>query len=113
VVRIGLAKPRVRLIRIVAPELLMIDGLDLLTGLSTLAYLNSTTVLSGPISLRNPGQIPFQDWCRTPLMGYSPTGRRSITRLKGLRSEFREWRRRSCTSAARIQIGTAGDCRSD
>ena len=42
-IRIGLTKPRVRLVRVVGPELLMIDGLDLLTGLSTLAYLHSTT----------------------------------------------------------------------
>jgi len=53
VVGIGLAKPRVRLVRVVAPELLVLDGLDLLTGLSTLAYLHFTTRLSGPISLRN------------------------------------------------------------
>ena len=52
-VGIGLAKPRVRLVRVVAPELLVLDGLDLLTGLSTLAYLHFTTRLSGPISLRN------------------------------------------------------------
>jgi hypothetical protein len=38
VVGIGLTKPRVRLVGIVAPEHLMIDNLDLLTGLSTLAH---------------------------------------------------------------------------
>ena len=42
-VGVGLTKPRMRRVWVVAPELLMIDGLDLLTGLSTLAHLHSTT----------------------------------------------------------------------
>ncbi len=56
-IRIGLTKPRVRLVRVVAPELLMIDGLDLLTGLSTLAYVHSTT-RSTPYIAEKLGQIP-------------------------------------------------------
>ena len=56
-VRILLTKPCVRLVRVLAPELLVIDGLDLLTGLSSLAYLHSTTVLPGPISLRKPAKF--------------------------------------------------------
>jgi CheB methylesterase len=48
VVRIGLTQPRVRLVRVVAPELFVIDGLDLLTALSTLACLHSTSRLDEP-----------------------------------------------------------------
>jgi hypothetical protein len=55
VVRISLTKPRMCLIRVVAPELLVIDGLDLLTGLSTLATCTLRPALSGPTSLRNSG----------------------------------------------------------
>jgi hypothetical protein len=33
----------VRLVRVVAPKLFVVDGLDLLTGLSTLAWLHSTS----------------------------------------------------------------------
>ena len=43
VVRIGLTQPRMRLVRVVAPKLFVVDGLDLLTGLSTLACLHSTS----------------------------------------------------------------------
>jgi hypothetical protein len=57
VIRIGLTKPRVRLVRVVAPELLMIDCLDLLTGLSTLACLHTTTPSIRYIAEKLP-QIP-------------------------------------------------------
>jgi hypothetical protein len=48
VVRIGLTQPRVRLVRVAAPELFVIDGLDLLTGLSTLLACTLCAVLLVP-----------------------------------------------------------------
>jgi hypothetical protein len=78
VVRIGLTKPRVRLVWVVAPELLMIDGLDMLTR-----PLNAGLPAHyDPLCLyiaESPCQIPSQDCCRTRLVGYSLTGTRSIT----------------------------------
>jgi hypothetical protein len=56
VVRIGLTQPRVRPVRIVAPELFVIDGLDLLTGLSTPLACTLRAVC----------------WCWTPLVGFFP-----------------------------------------
>ena len=88
VVRIRLTKPRVRLLRVVAPELLVVDGLDLLTGLSTLAYLHPTTRSVRSDIAEKPGRIPSQDWYRTSLVGYSPADTRSITRRRGLRANF-------------------------
>ena len=41
-IRVRLTKPSVRLVGVVAPELVVIDCLDRVTGLSTLAYLHST-----------------------------------------------------------------------
>ena len=78
-----------RRVWVVAPELLMIDGLDLLTGLSTLAYLHSTTRSSRPDLAQKPSPDSITRWCWMPLMGYSPPSTRSITSLKGFRSEFR------------------------
>jgi hypothetical protein len=51
VVRIGLTQPRVRLVRVVAPELFVIDGLDLLTVLSTPLACTRRAVLSAPDAL--------------------------------------------------------------
>ena len=56
-VRVRLTKPRVRLVRVAAPELLVIDGLDLLTALSTLPYLHSTTRFVNAVSLRSPARF--------------------------------------------------------
>ena len=84
---IRLTKPRVRFVRVGVPELLAIDGLDLLTGLSSLTTCTLRPVFSGPTSPRTrPNSIPglVADAAR----GYSPTCMRSIARSEGLRSDF-------------------------
>src|SRR5215207_11596059 len=97
-----------RRVWVVAPELLMIDGLDLLTGLSTLAYLHSTTRFVRSDIAEKPGRIPSQDWS-----GHRWWGIPLLTRVQSPDAEdsgasFEERRRRSCTTA-RIQIRAADD----
>jgi hypothetical protein len=111
VVRIGLTKPRVRLVWVVAPELLMIDGLDMLTRPLNAGLPAHYDPLCHVYRWESqPNSIAIgagRGWWGIPL-----TARvQSLTQRLG--SEFREWRKRSCTAAVRIQIRTAGDCRSD
>jgi hypothetical protein len=69
----------VRLIGIAAVELLVIDGLDLLTALSTMPYLHSTTGWVHAVSVARAHPNFFEEWCETPLAGYCSASTRSVT----------------------------------
>jgi hypothetical protein len=73
-VRVRLAQPLMGLVRVVASELLVVNGIGQLSGLSTLPLRTMYNRLVDPMVSR----ITTQDPCRMSLAGYCPFEKRSI-----------------------------------